>query len=334
MTADYPEFADGGGTATVVVLSDIHYACSAEQARQGHELRATPHRWLRIATGAYRRYFWLRDPFAHNHLLDRFLAAAGEADLVVANGDYSCDTAFVGVSDTAARESARICLGTLRERYGSRFVAAFGDHELGKTSLVGGQGGLRLASWRRALEDLRLEPFWIRRTGGYVLVGVVSSLLALPVFAPETLPEELPEWGRLRADHVKQIEAALGDLDPRDKVILFCHDPTAVPFLARLRAVQVRLPQIEHTIIGHLHTRVIYGLSRILAGMPTIRRCGNSIRRMSSALHEARCWKAFNVRLCPSLAGCQLLKDGGFLRLRLDPDGREPSQVEFHRLPW
>jgi hypothetical protein len=68
--------------------------------------------------------------------------------------------------------------------------------------------------------------------------------------------------------------------------------------------------------------------------MPTIRFLGNSIRRMSAGLSAARGWRPFRVRLCPSLAGIQLLKDGGYLELRLDPEAEQPAATRFHRLPW
>jgi hypothetical protein len=39
------------------------------------------------------------------------------------------------------------------------------------------------------------------------------------------------------------------------------------------------------------------------------------------------------VRLCPSLAGIELLKDGGYLTAELDPEARSPLRVHRHRLP-
>ena len=86
--------------------------------------------------------------------------AAAAFDYVIANGDYSCNTAFVGLSDDAACQSARECLGKLRQRFGARLRANYGDHELGKITLFGAHGGMRLASWRRAREELGLQPFW------------------------------------------------------------------------------------------------------------------------------------------------------------------------------
>jgi hypothetical protein len=92
------------------------------------------------------------------------------------------------------RQSAQECLGKLRATFGDKLIAGFGDHDLGKLSLFGARGGMRLASWRRAIDELGLRPFWKLELGNYVLLGVVSSLIALPVFAPDVLPEERSEW--------------------------------------------------------------------------------------------------------------------------------------------
>ncbi len=319
---------------TVAVVSDIHYAGDAERARRRHESAVIRQRALRLLARTFRHYFWMRDPFAHNELLDRFLREADGADWLVANGDYSCDSAFIGVCDDAACASAAACLDRLRARFPGRMAATYGDHELGKMSLFGGRGGPRLASWRRAQAELGLEPFWQRDLGNYRLFGVVSSLVALPVYAPEVLPEEQAEWQALRATHLGQIARAFADLAPYQRVLLFCHDPTALPFLWQEETVRAKLAQVECTIIGHLHTPLIYWKSRLLAGMPTVSCLGNSIRRMSRALHDARLWGPFRVRLCPALAGCQLLKDGGYYTLELDLAARAPVGITFHPLPW
>jgi hypothetical protein len=267
-----------------------------------------------------------------NHLLDKFFEQAGPADLVIANGDYSCDTGFIGVSDDAACQSTRECLAKLRDRFGSKFRANFGDHEIGKCSFVGDNGGMRLASFHRAKNELGLEPFWQMESGRYVLIGVVSSLVALPVFEPEALREEISAWRQLRQQHLVEIRAAFSALRSDQRVLLFCHDPTALPFLWREEAVRAKLPQIEQSIIGHLHSNLILWKSRWLAGMPPIRFLGHSARRMSTALGEARHWKPFHVRLCPSLSGIELLKDGGFLTAELDMDARQPAKFRLHRI--
>src|SRR6266545_4251691 len=77
---------------TILILSDIHYASEAEKQRRGHETRIIANPLLRRAVRAYRHYVWLRDPFAHNHLLDEFLRRADSPDWVVTNGDYSFDS--------------------------------------------------------------------------------------------------------------------------------------------------------------------------------------------------------------------------------------------------
>jgi len=70
-----------------------------------------------------------------------------------------------------------------------------------------------------------------------------------------------------------------------------------------------------------------------LAGMPPIGFLGHTVLRLSSALREARSWKQFRVRLCPSLAGVELLKDGGFYEATLHVDGDRPAEFKFRRLP-
>ena len=318
---------------TILILSDIHYACDAEKQRRGYESRVIAYPLLRRVVTAYRQHIWLRDPFAHNHLLDEFLSRVDSPDWIVTNGDYSCDTAFVGVSDDAAFESARQCLTKLRDRFGAKLRSVIGDHELGKQSLFGRKGGLRLASWQRATNDLGLQPLWQLGAGNYVLIGVTSPLLAFPVYEPEGLPSERAAWTELREAHLNEIRRAWAALSAAHRVLLFCHDPTALPFLSQEETVRCKLPQIEQTIIGHLHSRFFLRNSQALAGMPRIRFLGNSIRRMSEALNDARCWRDFKVRLCPAIAGIELLKDGGFYEAILDEAASWPAQFRFHSLP-
>jgi hypothetical protein len=302
-------------TCTLGILGDIHYAGPAEQARgKDYELRGIANPMVRALARFYRHFIWLRDPLRQNHLLAQFLEQGAAFDYVIANGDYSCNSAFVGLSDDAAWQSARECLGKLRQRFGANLRANYGDHELGKITMFGGQGGMRLASWRRAHEDLGLPPFWQLEIGRYVLMGFVSSLVALPVFAEDMRP------------------AAFAALQPGQRVLLFCHDPTALPFLWREEIVRARLAQIEQTVIGHLHSKLVLWKSRWLAGMPPIRVLGHTVKRMSTALSEARQWRPFHVRLCPALAGIELLKDGGYCTAELDPEARQPARFRFHRL--
>src|SRR5216683_3081555 len=100
-----------GRTYQIAIVSDIHYAGAAEQARgNDYEYRAIANPLLRLAVRAYRRFIWMRYPLKQGHLLGEFLARAGSPDFVVANGDFSCNSAFIGVSDDAACLSALECL--------------------------------------------------------------------------------------------------------------------------------------------------------------------------------------------------------------------------------
>ena len=316
---------------TLAILSDIHYAGAAERARRSFYLRAISNPARRLAIRLYRHYFWQRDPFAHNHLLDEFLTTAGRSDYVVANGDYSCDSAFIGVSDDAACQSARECLDKLRRKFPTNFHAVIGDHELGKKPLGADVGGMRLASFQRAQKELSLPPFWQVSIGDYLLLGLVSSLVALPVYEEDALLSERPEWRQFRALHLEELGRAFDALQPGQRVLLFCHDPTALPFLLREEAVRRKVGQIERTIIGHLHSRLILWKSRVLSGMPVVSFLGHTPRRLSSALRQARHWKPFQLLLCPSLAGIELLSDGGYYTVELDPAARGPARFQLHR---
>jgi hypothetical protein len=319
---------------TVAILSDIHHAGPAERARgEDYEFHSIANPLLRTLVRVYRHFIWQRHPLDQGRQLDRFLAAPGPWDYLVANGDYSCDSGFVGVSDPAAFESARECLGKLRAKFGDRAWFTIGDHELGKPALFGSTGEMRLASWHSATRQLGLQPFWKLSLGRYLLLGVASPLIALPATKPETRPEEWPEWQQLRAAHLAEIRAAFDALQPEQRVLLFSHDPTALPFLWQEEAVRRRLSQVEQTLIGHLHTRLILWKSRVLAGIPPVRFLGRHISRFTSALHEAHHWWPFQVRLCPALSGIELLNDGGYYTVLIDPAANRPARFTFHPLP-
>jgi len=320
-------------TCTLGILSDIHYASAAEQARGPEfEMRAIPNPRTRLLARFYRHYIWLREPLRKTNLLDQFLERGADFDYVIANGDYCCNTAFVGLSDDAACQSVLECVGKLRQRFGANLRVNYGDHELGKIPMFASNGGLRLASWRRGQEEVGLDPFWRLEIGRYVLLGLVSTLVALPIFEADMLPAERPEWERLRAEHLAEIRRAFDALQPGQRVLLFCHDPTALPFLWREESIRAKLPQIEQTTVGHLHSNLLLWESRLLAGMPPIHFLGYTGKRLSTALSEARHWRPFHVRLCPALAGVELLKDGGYCTLEIDPEARQPARFRFHRL--
>jgi len=318
----------------LAIISDIHYGGPAETARGRtflNRIQNPVRRWL---VKQHRRWIWLREPWAHNELLDRFIAEAAGAHLVVSNGDYCCDSAYVGVMDEPAFQSATECLQKLRAAFGGRLLMVIGDHELGKMMLGQKEGGLRLASYARATSELALEPFWQSRVGHYVFLGVTSTLLALGLYESEALPEELAEWRRLREQHLESVRRAFAAVREDERILLFCHDPSALPFLWREEIVRAKLGQVERTIVGHLHSHWVLRPARLLSGMPRITFLGHTPRRLSTALGEARHWADFKILLCPSPAGIQLFKDGGYLTARLDPSGLRPAAFKFHPLRW
>jgi hypothetical protein len=323
-------------TFRIAVVSDIHYAGVEERARCAdfNAWQRVKNPAARMAADLYYHFVWLRERGEHNHMLDRFLEAAGPADLVVANGDFSCNIAQMGLSDDAAFASAEKCLGKFRARFGGAFRATLGDHDLGKIGMFTGTGSMTLASWRRATDGLGIEPFWRLQFGKHVVLGITSSLVALPLFKEELPEEDSEAWERLRESHLEKIRDAFTGLKSGERVILFCHDPSALPYLWREQSVREKLSQLEQTIIGHLHTNLVLQTGRVLAGFPTISCLGKGMRRISAALGEAKLWKPFHVRLCPAPMGIQLLKDGGWLSVDLDADATEAARFEFHPLKW
>jgi hypothetical protein len=325
---------DSIAMGTLLVLSDVHRSGAREQERRGFDSRAVSSPLLRTFQRVYRRHVWLDDAMAHNHLLGAILRRVPDPQFVVANGDFTLDTAFVGVSDDPAFESAAEALGELRAAYGSRLRCTIGDHDLGKKSFVGGAGGVRRRSLERCESDLGLPRFWYADFPGWRWIGMTSTLAAWPVFRPETLPEEIGWWESAHARHLAEIDSLFTDANAAGlQTVLFCHDPTALPFLRQLPGVRAALPRIGATVIGHLHTRLVLRMARLLAGIPRVEWAGHSIRRYTAALNQARCWREFRVTLCPSPTGIELLKDGGFLTSEWPPL-RGIVQFQAHRLPW
>ena len=113
-----------------------------------------------LGEGTFPIQFDLSDPAQIKEACTNVRERVGPVDGVIGNGDYSCDSAFIGVSDDAACQSAEECLAKLRAKFGGTFRATIGDHELGKFSLLGARGGMRLASYHRTCNELALEPFW------------------------------------------------------------------------------------------------------------------------------------------------------------------------------
>ena len=321
------------GTQRIAILSDVHYAGPSERQRgNNYEYRDLNSRLQKALCRCYRHFIWLRDPVNQGHLLDQFLERSGDLNHVFALGDYNCDTGFIGVSDDASLESAKECLGKLRARFGNGLHALIGDHELGKLPLFGTRGGLRFESWRRVRQELELASFWQFELGPFTCIGITSTLVALPAFQADMIDRERPDWEHTREQHMEEIRTGFGSVATGKRILLFCHDPTALPYLLNEPAVRNRLPQIEQTFIGHLHSPLFLWKSRRLAGMPAISFLGPTVQRHSTALRQAGQWKPFKLLLCPSLAGIQLLKDGGFYTAEIRGHEGAPLQPKFHRI--
>ncbi|MGC8742287.1 MAG: metallophosphoesterase [Verrucomicrobiia bacterium] len=318
----------------IAVVSDIHYSCHAERARHDFEEQGVPNPFLRQIAKLYRRFVWLKDPLNHYHRLDLFIEKSGNPDFCFALGDYTCDTAFIGVADDLSFQSANECLNKLQNKFGDNFKALIGDHELGKLSLFGGVGGLRLASYQRAINRLNLEPYWKLEFGKYAFIGITSTVIAMPIFQSETLVDEKPLWLDLYKNHLKAVSEIFNQIRNEKRIILLCHDPSALCYLAEEPAVKSKLNQIELTLIGHLHSNAVFKASQYLSGIPQINFLGHTPKRLTHALRKSKVWKSFNIKLCPSLSGIQLLKDGGFCTLSIDLNGNEEAQFTFHHLKW
>lgn len=318
----------------IAIVSDIHYAGPREFAHgPKFEFAGAKPSLAKGVAMVYRNLIWMRNPIGNNHLLDSFIKRAADADMVIANGDYTCDVAGLGAGHDDGLESVQECLGKLRNAFGEKLHAICGDHEFGKVSLLGDHGGLRLKSWERVTSDCGLRPFWRVDLGNVVLIGITSTLISLPVYRADALESEWATWERLRENHLAEIRAAFDALLPQQRVILFCHDPTALPHLWREESVRSKANQILNTIIGHLHTRLLLWKTRVLAGLPPVRCLGISMERMTTGLRDARDWRHFKVRLCPALAGIQLMSGGGFLTMAVDESGAKMPQIKFHLIP-
>ena len=87
--------------------------------------------------------------------------------------------------------------------------------------------------------------------------------------------------------------------------------------------------RIETTIVGHLHSNLIFQTAGLTAGFPPLPFLGDAIHRMSRGLNQARTWKEFRSRFCPSIAGIQLLDAGGYYSVNLDEDAARPARFAW-----
>lgn len=260
----------------LAVISDLHVMGPGEHAQSLESVSFLGHglpRWrgqLRRGLNGFRNQFWHSDADSRQACFHRALEKLAEyqPDWVVVNGDYGGDHRGVGLSDDHTFESVSLVLDIVRAEFPGRVLLVFGDHDIGKYSTIHRHGGIRLKSLARGEEDLGISSFWDRRLEGVRLVGVNSSLLSLHLFLPEALPEEIGEWERRRRRHLKQIRETFGGLPAGERVILFCHDPSALAELDKLPEVRRRLAQVEMTVVGHLHAPGLLRVHRMMRHLP------------------------------------------------------------------
>ncbi|MCS6771644.1 MAG: metallophosphoesterase [Kiritimatiellae bacterium] len=325
----------------LAVLSDIHLVGPAELAlaEDGYgRIRRHPdpiERFWRQGLYHVRRRFW------NGHLRWRHTAflramdevAARQPDWVIVNGDYGGDLGGVGLSHRATLDSARLVVEQLRHRFPGKCRFVFGDHDIGKYSTTLREGGIRLASLEAGERDLRIPSFWHDKApGGFHLIGINSSLLTLDFFLPEALEEEVPEWHRRRAEHLREVAESFESLPREARVILFCHDPSALAVLAGLPVIQRRLTQIEMTVVGHLHSPTLLRVARYAARLSGLRPRYPVARIVAKGLEGARSWAQFKPVVCPSTFGTGHHVAGGLLWIEPNDEGRLVAQrVRVHR---
>lgn len=313
----------------LAVISDMHVLGPLEISRADETHGALAADGHPVRRGVRRGLYRVRRRLWNGHLKWRqtaFLRALDEVDAfkpewVIANGDYGGDYGGTGLSNDATFESARLVVGMLRDRFADRARFVFGDHDLGKYSTVLRDGGIRLESLERGETKLGIPSFWHEIDEDFHLLGVNSSLFTLDMFLPEAVDHEIPEWKRRREEHVDEVTRAL-DRMPRDaRIILFCHDPGALTALSQIPVVQRRLPQIELTVIGHLHSPTLLWLAlhapRISAWKPRY----PVARIVSHGIEGARAWRLFNPVVCPSTFGTGHHISGGLLFIERADDG-------------
>lgn len=315
------------------LLCDPHHPGALERLRgSDFEFRGLASAQARRWAWLWRHYVWKRDNFAHQHLLEHWASHVRPEEWVVLGGDYSCDSAFIGLEDPASRASARECLEVVTSTPARGYLAIAGDHEYGKPILDGSRGGIRWASFEVTHRELGIPMHFHARAGIYHLVGISSSLLTFTLHEKEARPEDsirFREAGRNQADW---LEALCQSLQPEDRILLFCHDPTALAYLGRFPWATKLIYHLEQTFCGHLHSEWFGRMARSLCWLPQVRCMGPSIHRISLSLRRARHWSPFRVRIAPALSGIELAQDGGFLRIRLDPTGQAPLRID--RVRW
>lgn len=322
----------------IAVISDLHVLGPLETERSRRITqdlavdRPFAHRAWSRGLQRVRRRLWNRraderDACFH-HALDEM--ALLHPDWIVANGDFSGDTGGVGLDDPHVFESVERVADLLRRTFPDRCLFVFGDHELGKHSTELKRGGIRLASLRRGEEDLGFHSFWHRVEDRVHLIGVNSSLLSLSLFLPEARPTEIPAWQERRARHLAEIREAFTRIPPADRILLFCHDPSALGELAGLPEVRDRIGQIARTVVGHLHIPALLPITRWIGRLPSHNPRYPVARIIAHGAKSSRTWDQFRPVVCPAAFGLGHVLRGGFLHLDVLPDR---IRIVRHPLP-
>ncbi len=314
----------------LAVISDIHVLGPGEHER-ARELVADIRRHHGVVRGVWRRFlhgararFWNWHPESRRACFLKALEDmhAYHPDWVVANGDYGGDAEGVGLSHASTYESAAGVITLMREVFPDRCHFIFGDHDIGKYSTVMRQGGIRLASLDVGEQQLGIRSFWHEQTDGFHLIGVNSSLITLDYFLPEALTEEIPEWKRRRDEHERQVSETFSGLAKDARVILFCHDPSALGVLDKNPAIREKKEQIELTVLGHLHEPRLLSIIQKLPRLPDWKPRYPVARIISDGLRTAQAWSDFNPIVCPSPFGTGHHLSGGLLYIEKSADDR------------
>jgi hypothetical protein len=325
-----PARAGGRAGLRIAVISDFHVMGPQEKAcaeASYHAIGADPHpvrrRW-RSGLHRVRRRFWNAHPEWREAAFLKALEQVRDykPDWVIANGDYGGDHGGVGVSDDATFESAAGVIQAIRRRFRSSCRFVFGDHDLGKYSTLLRGGGIRLRSLELGEERLGIPSFWHEVDEDVHLIGINSSLFTLDQFLPEALVHEIPEWEKRRDRHYAEVSEAFLHLPSRARVLLFCHDPSALHALAQLPAVRNRLGQIERTVIGHLHSPGLLKLARLLPRKPGAWKPRYPVARIiAHGLEGVQSWAQFKPVVCPSTFGTGHHIRGGLLFIEQNAAG-------------
>lgn len=312
----------------LAVISDIHVLGPGEHERD-RELVADigrhyglPRRlWRRFLHGARGR-FWNWRPESRRACFLKALEdmQAYHPDWVIANGDYGGDAEGVGLSHDTTYESAAGVITLMREIFPDRCHFIFGDHDIGKYSTNMRQGGIRLASLDVGEQLLGIRSFWHEQVEDFQLVGVNSSLITLDHFLPEALTEEIPEWKRRRDEHERLVTETFAALPDDARVILFCHDPSALGLLINQPVINDKKRHIELTVLGHLHEPRLLKLIQRLPKLPEWKPRYPVARIISEGIRNAKTWSHFNPIVCPSPFGTGHHLSGGLLYIEKNAD--------------